>query len=105
MHTWPLNRTGPISQNFHAIVQSSSIVDGGDSKRNSDGAAASSSNADAGGAQQQQQRQQQQQQRQLSVLTRRTMAVASLDDGQLEYMLARRLTDTSDNQGPFLPRF
>lgn len=28
-------------------------------------------------------------------------AVASLDDGQLEYMLARRLTDTSDNQGPY----
>ena len=28
-------------------------------------------------------------------------AVASLGEGDLEYMLARRLTDSNDNQGPY----
>jgi len=37
----------------------------------------------------------------VSVLTRRTMGVASLGDGEVEYMLARRLIDGNDNQGPY----
>ena len=39
--------------------------------------------------------------RELAVLTRRTMGVASLASGELEYMLARRLTTSSDSQGPW----
>lgn len=68
MHVRPLNRSAPIAQNFHALVQSASIGDGA---------------------------------RQLSVLTRRTMAAASQANGDLEYMLARRLIDGNDNQGPY----
>ena len=39
--------------------------------------------------------------RQLSVLTRRTMGVAALHAGELEYMLMRRIASQSDNQGPW----
>ena len=68
-HARPLNRSAPIAQNYHALVQSASIGDGA---------------------------------RQLAVLTRRTMAVASQANGALEYMLARRLIDGNDNQGTAL---
>ena len=70
MHSRPRNASGPISQNYHALVQSASI---------------------SGGHGQQQ----------LSVLSRRTVAVASLGDGEIEYMLARRLIDSTDSQGPW----
>ena len=93
MHTWVLNRSGPISQNYHAIVQSTSIYDENNAGSGDGGGGGGSGHGGAGS------NRGTAQQRQLSVLTRRTMAVASLDDGQLEYMLARRLTDASDNQG------
>lgn len=54
---------GPISQNYHAIVQSASIVDGRDDAVNGGG-----KGVGVGGTQLQSAR------RQLSVLTRRTMA-------------------------------
>lgn len=65
-----LNTTGPISSNYHAVVQTSAIVDVSN-------------------------------RRQMTLLTRRTMGVASLSGGQLEYMFMRRQTDTSDSQGPW----
>ena len=39
--------------------------------------------------------------RQLTLLARRTMGVAALADGELEYMLMRRIVTGSDNQGPW----
>jgi|TARA_B110000091_G_C13808420_1_gene473685 hypothetical protein len=67
------NATSSIAQNYHAMVQTAVIRD-----------ATSSSND-----------------RQFSVLARRTMGVASLKKGELEYMLMRRISAGSDNQGPW----
>jgi hypothetical protein len=53
----PLNLTGPISQNYHALVQTAALIEKGGS---------------AG--------------REMAVLTRRTMGVASLTDGEMEYV-------------------
>ena len=63
----------PISGRYHAMVQSAVIRDGGE--------AASAS-------------------RQLAVLSRHTKGVASLSEGDIEYMLARRINGT-DDQGPW----
>ncbi len=62
-----------VAQNYHALVQSAALRD---------------ESVEA-------------QRRQLSLVVRRTMGIASLADGAMEYMLMRRLTDTSDNQGPW----
>lgn len=67
------NDTGPIAQNYHAFVQTAALQE-----------QPATNNT-----------------RELTVLSRRTMGVASLADGDLEYMLLRRLTDASDNQGPW----
>lgn len=72
----PLNVTASIGQNYHAIVQTAAIRD----------------NAGCGV---------QRTARELAVLTRRTMGVASLGEGELEYMWMRRITGGSDNQGPW----
>jgi hypothetical protein len=52
----PLNATGPISQNYFALVQTAALIE----------ETGSSS-------------------REMAVLTRRTMGVASLADGDIEY--------------------
>ena len=65
------NATSSIAQNYHSLVQTAVMKDEG------------------GGA------------RQLSVLVRRTMGVASLSLGEMEYMLMRRISTGSDNQGPW----
>ena len=70
----PLNTTASIAQNYHALVQTAVIRD--EVKAGESG-------------------------RELAVLTRRTMGVASLNVGDLEYMLQRRITAASDNQGPW----
>ncbi len=76
--------TLPISGNYHSLVMSASLR-----------------------AQPQQQQQQQQHaagaraQKQLSVLTQHTMGVASLQDGQLEYMMERNIVNGTDDQGPW----
>jgi hypothetical protein len=51
----PLNVTGPIAQNYHALVQSAALIEKTGSGR------------------------------EMAVLTRRTMGVASLADGEMEY--------------------
>ena len=63
------NDTLPISGNYHSLVQTSYIRDQKTSPAP-----------------------------QLSVMTSHTMGVASLSDGQLEYMMYRRL-NSSDDQG------
>lgn len=75
----PLNLTAPISQNYHSLVQTAAI-------RDAHTGCASTPSAP---------------QRQLTVLTRRTMAIASLADGTVEYMTMRRISTQSDNQGPW----
>lgn len=65
-----LNATGPVSQNYHALVQTAMVREPG-----------------AGG-------------RAVAVLVARTMGVASLATGSLEYMLLRRIVQGSDFQGP-----
>ena len=67
------NDSASIGQNYHSMVQTAVIRD---ENNGADG-------------------------RQLSLLTRRTMGVASLQAGEMEYMLARRITTQSDNQGPW----
>ncbi len=57
----PLNVTGPIAQNYHALVQSAALIE-------KTGLSS----------------------REMAVLTRRTMGVASLADGEMEY--AERVT-------------
>ena len=66
------NSTSPISQNYHAMVQSAVIRDAVDQSA-----------------------------RQFSVITKRTMGIASLKKGEMEYMLMRRISAASDNQGPW----
>jgi hypothetical protein len=53
----PLNLTGPVSQNYHALVQTAALIE-------NKGPAS----------------------REMAVLTRRTMGVASLADGEMEYV-------------------
>ena len=53
----PLNQTGPISQNYHALVQTAALIE-------KEGSAS----------------------REMAVVTRRTMGVASLADGDMEYV-------------------
>ena len=65
------NATASIAQNYHALVQTAVIRDNAPSPR------------------------------QLSILSRRTMAVASLESGSIEYMTARRISTESDSQGPW----
>ena len=72
------NVSASISQNYHSMVQSAIIRDEGTN--------------DIGSLRGK---------RELSLLTRRTMGVASLGQGELEYMLMRRVTAASDNQGPW----
>jgi hypothetical protein len=67
------NATSSIAQNYHSMVQTAVIRD--------------EMQGDNG--------------RQLNVITRRTMGVASLNVGEIEYMLMRRITSASDNQGPW----
>jgi len=75
LYNRPLNASAPISQNYHAMVQTAVIRD------------ETPCRADV--------------RRQLSLATRRTMGVASLAHGRLEYMTMRRITSASDNQGPW----
>jgi hypothetical protein len=70
------NATASIAQNYHSLVQTAVM-------RDEDSSSASSSG------------------RQLSLMVRRTMGVASLSLGEMEYMLMRRITTASDNQGPW----
>ena len=67
-----LNVSGPIAQNYHPFVQTAVLTE-----------ASGTSNGV----------------RELALLTRRTMGVASLTEGQVEYMLLRRLQQASDFQG------
>eukprot|EP01051_Picozoa_sp_SAG22_P006676 SAG22_NODE_444_length_10453_cov_8.586343_7_plen_604_part_00 len=68
----PFNVTLPISANYHSLVNSG-VLKSEESTGHS--------------------------QRQLAVLTRHTMGIASLAPGSLEYMMMRRISG-ADNQGP-----
>ena len=94
----PLNRTASIAQNYHSLVQTAAIRDSiaGCPPTTTlpgvqGGATAQKGEAPMRPAVE----------RQLSVLTRRTMGVASLFDGAVEYMTMRRISTQSDNQGPW----
>eukprot|EP00039_Didymoeca_costata_P024844 m.11690 g.11690 ORF g.11690 m.11690 type:complete len:1093 (+) comp4504_c0_seq1:95-3373(+) len=69
--------TGSIAQNYHAMVQTAAI-------RDEDEVAIRTNSS-----------------RQLTIITSRTMGVASLHAGEVEYMLQRRIISGSDNQGPW----
>jgi hypothetical protein len=70
----PFNLSLPISANYHSLVNSGVLR----SKPGSSGRS----------------------ERQLAVLSRHTMGIASLSPGSLEYMMMRRISGT-DNQGPW----
>jgi hypothetical protein len=84
------NATSSIAQNYHSMVQTAVVKD-----------AKMRQTQQQTEQQTKQQTEQQTEQRQLTVMTRRTMGVASLSLGAVEYMLMRRFTFASDDQGPW----
>ena len=85
LYARPFNATASVAQNYHALVQTAAIRDAAP--------AAAAHGAGCAGAGRPP--------RQLTVITRRTMGVASLSAGAVEYMLMRRIADYNDNQGPW----
>eukprot|EP00750_Incisomonas_marina_P012510 INCI16918.2.p1 GENE.INCI16918.2~~INCI16918.2.p1 ORF type:complete len:274 (+),score=36.82 INCI16918.2:3-824(+) len=79
MHERKFEPTLPISGNYHSLVVSSSIRD------------VSSVHTSMAARQP----------RQLSVITQHTMGVASLQEGAIEYMMARNIVNGTDDQGPW----
>ena len=115
----PLNTTASVGQNYHAIVQSAAIRDAheyctspslhahapsglGGSRETAPGqAAATQKPGEKEGVDLQPPPPPppvKRPLRQLTVLTRRTMGVASLGDGEMEYMLMRRIVSGSDDE-------
>ena len=94
----PLNRTASIAQNYHSLVQTAAIRD---SKAGCPPPPTLSGAKGEATAQKGEVPMRPAVVRQLSVLTRRTMGVASLFDGAVEYMTMRRISTQSDNQGPW----
>jgi hypothetical protein len=112
LYARPFNATASIAQNYHAVVQTAVLRDeraaaaaaaaansddrngssrrSGSGRSSSGGGSSSSSSSSGGGGN-----------RQLTILVPRAMGIASLAEGEVELMLARRITTQSDNQGPW----
>jgi hypothetical protein len=114
MHRRPMNYSGSIGQNYHALVQTACLAE---TSTNTDTAASTATNSSSSSSISSSSgggggggtsinsatvaKGRLAKGRQLALLTRRTMGVASLGAGQIEYMLMRRMADASDNQGPW----